>query len=177
VWVLGRVGRASNDAVAAGGSAGQPQEAAHTKQAVDHNTSTLDNAQIQPADVHHLMEMANSSDPAIRLEALSSLAENGGTDQDVSRSAFDTAITDEDPNIRGLAVQTLANQGGPEPMNYLWQGLSDPDPAVRVMAVQTTEPNGQGLALLQEALTDTDESVRAIAEFRLTHRGNLNADH
>jgi len=177
VWVLGRVGRASTDTVAAGDSARQPQEAAYTKQAVGHNTSTPDNAPIQPADVHHLMEMANSSDPAIRLEALSSLAENDQIDQGVSRSVFDAALTDEDPNVRGLAVQTLASRGGAEALNYLRQGLRDPDPGVRIMAVQTAEPSGEGLALLQEALSDTDESVRAIAEFRLTHPGNSNTDH
>ena len=162
VWVLGRI-----RSVGAGAAVSEPNPNASAPDKVQNGE-----VRIKPVDTRRLIEMANSSDPAVRLEALSSLAEkNGRDDRDAARSAFDAALTDKDPDIRGLAVQALANRGGDEAMNYLWQGLHDPDPAVRLMAVQTANPKGQGLALLQEALGDLDESVRAIAQFRLEHRG------
>jgi len=166
VWVLGKVRSSSTDDSPSDAEQSLRQAAS---MAGDLDTKAGSEVRINDLSTRQLMEMANSGNPAQRLEALSSLAEEGRGDQDISRSAFDAALTDKDPNIRGLAVQTLANRSGDEAANYLWQGLRDPEPSVRVMAVQTAKPDGHGLALLQEALSDPDESVRSIAAFRLAH--------
>jgi HEAT repeat protein len=54
-------------------------------------------------------------------------------------------------------------------MGHLWEALSDSDPFVRAMAVETVDPQGQGIALLEEAASDSDQIVRSTAKFRLEH--------
>ena len=52
-------------------------------------------------------------------------------------------------------------------MEYLRQALHDPNPATRAMVIESLAAQGQGLAQLQEALADQDETVRSIAAFWL----------
>ncbi len=114
-----------------------------------------------------LMEMTKSSDAATRVQALSILANGGIGDQDTIRSDLAAALTEQDPEVRSLAVQALASHGGIEAMAYLSQALRDPDPSVRITAVESASPKEEGLSLLREALSDTDELVRTIARDRL----------
>lgn len=46
------------------------------------------------------------------------------------------ALDDEDPSVRGAALQALVSRGGPEPIEQLWHALQDPDPGVRILAIQ-----------------------------------------
>lgn len=114
-----------------------------------------------------LVEMAQDDDPAARVQGLSALADSGEADEGTVQSALDAALADRDASVRGYAVQALASRGGEEAMGHLWQALRDPDPYVRVMAVETVAPQDQGIALLQAALSDPDETVRSLARFRL----------
>ena len=52
-------------------------------------------------------------------------------------------------------------------MGHLWRALRDPSAEVRIMAVESVEPKDQGIALLQEALSDVNETVRSMAANRL----------
>lgn len=82
---------------------------------------------------------------------------------DTVRSTFEAALADRDASVRGQALQALAIRGGSEAMEHLRQGLRDSDPGVRIMAVERVEPRDEGIALLQEALADADETVRSLA--------------
>jgi HEAT repeats len=137
--------------------------------------STGDNAVAEDGDldlndvqvVDHLVELARDEDPETRVHALSTLAGGGNADEGAVESALDAALTDKDPTVRGAAVQALASRRGVDAIEHLRQALEDPDPGVRIMAVENVAPQGQGVALLREALSNADELVRSIAADRL----------
>jgi hypothetical protein len=117
-----------------------------------------------------LLGMARDQDPEMRLQALATLsqgAEGSEADKTTVQSAIETALTDEDGRVRGQALQALASREGAEAMPQLWQALRDPDPGVRILAIENAGSGEQGKALLEAALSDEDESVRAVARARL----------
>jgi hypothetical protein len=69
--------------------------------------------------------------------------------------------------VRAYGVQVLAMRGGPELMGHLWRAMHDPSAEVRIMAVENAKTKDQGIALLQEALSDVDETIRSVAANRL----------
>jgi HEAT repeat protein len=73
------------------------------------------------------------------------------------------ALSDSDMAVRGYAIQALARRGGPQAMSYLRDALRDPDPSVRLMVVEDVIGAPDGLPLLQEASSDSEESVRSSA--------------
>lgn len=121
------------------------------------------------ATTEKLVEMARDDDPAVRMQGLSALADSGEADDATVRSALEAALTDRDASVRAYAVQALGSRGGEEAVGPLWEALRDPDPSVRVMAVETVDPQGQGITLLEVAASDSDETVRSTARFRLEH--------
>lgn len=150
------------------------------KQQIKHAAALRDEKESNPADrppgqtqdgdivpVDELIEMTRSDLPSVRIQGLKELSASEQADETKFREALDTALADQDPGVRAQAVEIVAGRGRDEAMQYLWQALRDPDPAVRMMVVQSVEPKDQGLALLQEALSDTDESVRASASLSL----------
>ena len=52
-------------------------------------------------------------------------------------------------------------------MGHLWRALRDPAAEVRIMAVENAKSKDQGIALLQEALSDVDETIRSVAANQL----------
>jgi HEAT repeats len=125
--------------------------------------SNLDNE-----TVDELVERARNDENAeSRIQALASLSGHGQTDGTAAKLALDTALADKDPNVREYAVQALANQAGQEATEQIRLALQDPDSGVRVKAVESVALNGQGIALLQEALANGDEIIQAIAADRL----------
>lgn len=122
----------------------------------------------QEADViQHLTRMAQDEDPWTRMQALSALAQSDKGEAAEIEGALEAALDDEDPNVRGVALQTLASRGGPEATGQLRQALQDPDPGVRILAVESVAPGQAGRGLLEEALSDPNETVRAMAHERL----------
>ncbi|MGH7406362.1 MAG: HEAT repeat domain-containing protein [Candidatus Methylomirabilales bacterium] len=121
-----------------------------------------------------LLGMARDEDPEMRLQALATLSQGAeGTEADkaIVKLAIDAALTDRDARVRGQAIQVLASRGGAEAMWHLRQALRDPDPGVRILAIEKAGSGEQGKALLEEALSDQDESVRAVARARLESDG------
>jgi HEAT repeat protein len=117
--------------------------------------------------------MAENKDPQVRLQALLALSDDDKADEDTVQSALDAALTDKDASVRGYAIQVLARRAGPDATGLLWQALRDPDPGVRMRAVNSVVPsNDQGIALLQEVLSDADETVHSLAAFRLKQEVN-----
>lgn len=86
--------------------------------------------------------------------------------------ALDAALSDKHPSVRGAAFQALASRGGPEAMGPLWQALDDPDLGVRILVVESVAPGKEGEALLEEAPSDADETVRLMAAERLKQVSN-----
>jgi hypothetical protein len=109
----------------------------------------------------------NSENPEARVEALASLSGQGQPDENSVKLALETALVDTDARVREYAVQALANQNGQDAVVYMRDALGDPDAGVRMKAVESIVLEGQGITLLQEALNNPDELVRAIAEERL----------
>ena len=171
VWVLGKV---------QGGGAGGQQSGPSNKAGVDSNQAhvgtgradKLEAAEKSPIDkesIDDFIAMSRDEDPQMRRQAIVTLANSGkGGEDDAVVTALDSALTDEDASVRGYAVQALAKRGGSKAMGHLWQALRDPDADVRIMAVESVEPRDQGIALLQEALSDVNETVRSMAAYRLS---------
>jgi hypothetical protein len=112
-----------------------------------------------------LVEMTKSDDPASRLQALSLLHESGQADGATVLSALRAALPDE--HTKSYAVQALAERGGPEAIAALRETFRDPDPYVRTLVIESMADQAQARPLLQEAIADPDESVRALATFWL----------
>ncbi|MGH8607852.1 MAG: HEAT repeat domain-containing protein [Gammaproteobacteria bacterium] len=124
--------------------------------------------------IEGLIGMARDEDPEMRLQALAMLSQGAqGSEADKAsvQSAIDAALTDQDARVRGQAFQALASRGGAEAMWHLRQALRDPDPGVRILAIENAGSGEQGKALLEEALSDQDEVVRAVARARLEPDG------
>lgn len=122
--------------------------------------------------IQHYTKMAEHDDPAMRAEAVSALGQSGKRDEPEVRIILDAALSDKDPSVRRAAFQGLASLGGPEAMGSLWRALEDPDPGVRILAVESVAPGKEGEALLEEALSDADETVRVMASERLKQASN-----
>ncbi|MGH8612475.1 MAG: HEAT repeat domain-containing protein [Gammaproteobacteria bacterium] len=182
VWVLGKVQGAGSEPRKTGGgedkaapSAEESNVARGPGLASEGTDSTGDNAAAEDGAldlndvqvIDHLVELARDEDPATRVQALSTLASGENADEGAVESALDAALTDKDPTVRGTAVQALASRRGVDAIVHLRQALADPDPGVRIVVVENAVPQGQGLALLREALFDADEIVRTIAADRL----------
>jgi hypothetical protein len=121
----------------------------------------------QRQELAAFLRMTKDADPTIRRQALSALSDSGHEDMSLVESMLRAALADQDAGVRGYAIETLASRGGPEAVAYLWEGLRDQEPSVRIQAIESVDPRRHGLAVLQAALEDPDETVRSIATFRL----------
>ncbi len=176
VWVVGTIRARGTAATAEGGESRSPVAApdaaprpATTPTLTGEDQSLLPGLGHEEA-IDSLLGMTRDEDPEMRLQALAALsqgAQGGESDKATVRSAIDAALTDKDARVRGQALQALANLGEAEAMPKLWQALRDPDPDVRILAIESAGPGEQGRALLDAALADEDESVRAVARARL----------
>jgi hypothetical protein len=119
-------------------------------------------------DSNLLLDKArNDKKPANRLQALVRLTALGKDDSVDVDLALETALIDEDPNVRGYAVQALVNRQGEGATKYLRQALQDRDLSVQIAAVENVIPEGEGIAVLEEASFSPNELIRAIAVDRL----------
>jgi hypothetical protein len=107
-----------------------------------------------------LLSAAASDDSALRQRGLELLSQSTEADPAAVLPAFSEALKDEDPNVRALAVQTLATQGGSDGIELLRQAFSAADCSVKALIVETLGSTADAIPLLQEASTDSDESIR-----------------
>lgn len=126
----------------------------------------LDNALSVEQDVDSLLRQVDSEDPEKRMNALAGLARLGKTDSPEVYDAVARSISDTDARVRGQAVYALSQiENDPNALNdYLQQALQDAELGVRLMTIDAIEPDS---ALLQQALQDTDSSVRDYAASKL----------
>jgi hypothetical protein len=125
------------------------------------------------AETRKLLEQTRSADLSERNGALTSLSllEGERIHDPAVQSALLAALAEGDEGVRGQIVYGLGSRAGPEAVAILRTGLRDGAASVRQIAAQTAEPSDtEGLALLREALHDSDENVRATAEEKLKGR-------
>ena len=150
IWVLGAGAQARPDPGAAAKTPGPqpgPQDSGPT--------------------VGQLLEEAHSRKPTERIQALGQLIANPMVDPATLKQALETALADEDGEVRAQAVFGLTRQGGEEAAEVLRAALGDSDADVRLMAVDSAGDDAAGRALLQQALADSDEIVREFAALKL----------
>ena len=116
-------------------------------------------------------DFENSPDPETRLEALEDILANswGEGEEDIIPTLV-TALQDEEPDVRTLALEGLYGIEHPEAEDSIRDAVvkmaeSDPLPEHRVQAlVWLTERNPQDAkVLLEYTLTDSDPDIRAFA--------------
>lgn len=116
------------------------------------------------SEAAQLLASAHALDPAVRADAIARLATEGGADDTAVKEALGSALLDENPEVRAQAVFGLAHREGAEAAAVLQEAMHDSDASVRLMAVDSA---GENAALLQDALSDNDETVRALAAMKL----------
>jgi hypothetical protein len=114
-----------------------------------------------------LVDATKSDEPERRLQALALLHQTGYADEMTVVAALGEALADADASVKLYAIQGLAERRGSDAIGSLRHALRDPDPSVRMIVIDGLVPEGQGLALLQEALSDEDETLRSAAASKL----------
>ncbi len=136
----------------------------------------MDTTEVEQHELERLLEMTKSSNATMRVEALSILKESGTGDQEEIRAGLAAALAEQDPKVRNLGVKAIASEGGAEAVGQLARVLHDPDLSVRIAAIESMPLEGEGSALLQEALADPDGIVRSCAQDRLQEAESQRAD-
>lgn len=156
VWVLGAKFGAGQANSGFCSSAGTPQQTL--------STAAKTKTEQEPDQTDELVKMASSKIPAERAEAIGRLMA-GGREGDVTvKETLEAALSDPDAMVRTRALSSLAHREGAGASPALHEALHDSDVSVRLTAVDNA---GSDVALLQQALTDADATVRQLAGIRL----------
>jgi hypothetical protein len=157
VWLLGRPG------------ALQPEDRIVT---VHHSDPPLPTAHAEAAQHkrQHLAAIlveAKSTDADARLQALTTLAGSNDRTDPAAQAAFRAALSDDVADVRAQGVWALSKEGGPKAIEVLRDALRDRDATVRLMAVDSTKVDRERGMLLEQALADSDETVRTAAAVKI----------
>ncbi len=128
----------------------------------------------EPDQTDSLLKSAQSKIPAERAEALGALLAGGRKGDPAVKAALEQALTDKDDNVRAQAISTLAHREGSGAAAAIQEAMHDKSTDVRMMAVDGITDD---VALLQQAINDSDESVRSLAAVKLEEltQGKKNA--
>ncbi len=127
-----------------------------------------------PDRTDELLAKAQSTISDERVEAIAALLTGGRKGDSDVKAQLEQALTDRDPNVRAQAISSLSHREGSDANGYIQQALLDSSEDVRIMAVEGIVDD---VALLQQAASDSDESVRSLAQIKLellTQNGNNN---
>lgn len=127
-------------------------------------TKEYNNKQLDPKQLEKLLSMAKSPEASVRASALAQLATKTNEDDGTIRQVLGAALTDKNAEVRAQAVNSLAKREGDGAVKELQEALLDGDSSVRLMVIDNA---GSNTALLQQALSDRDETVRAYAANKL----------
>jgi hypothetical protein len=158
VWLLGSsVGGCSASSTAANATPAEIAPVPLTpEQQAEADRSRLEYTQ-------SLLQQTKSKNPNERMIAFSNLGDpsndNPGIDQ-----ALNQALSDKDSNVRIQAVATIAQRRGDDMVEQLTQAMQDKDPNIRISVVSFA---GADSGLLQQALGDSDPTVRGMAQTRI----------
>lgn len=108
---------------------------------------------------------AEAEDPADRLEALETLMQIG--DEDTVVSALQAALTDDDTDVRTLALVGLEEVDGPEihqAIIHVAQHDSAPENRAYGLVWLTEHQSPEAIGILKAALQDDDPNVQELAQ-------------
>ncbi|MGY6215809.1 HEAT repeat domain-containing protein [Methylolobus aquaticus] len=114
-----------------------------------------------------LIEKSTGQDAVQRADAVARLVLETGQGDVELRRVLEAGLTDKDARVRVQAVYGLAREPSPEALPALREALHDVDPDVRLMAVDSIGADAAMRPLLEEALGDSDETVRQVAATKL----------
>lgn len=118
----------------------------------------------EPDQTEELIKMAQSKNPSERAEAIGDLLAGGRKGDPQVKAALLEALTDKDANVRAQAISTLAHREGSGATAAIQEALHDSSVDVRIMAVDGITDDA---AMLQQAINDSDETVRGLATTKL----------
>lgn len=110
------------------------------------------------------LKMAQSGKAEERANAIGMLLSIGSKDDPKVQALLENAIHDKDANVRAQAISTLSHLQGNEALPAIREALLDSSVDVRMMAVDGITDD---IGLLQQAVNDSDESIRSLAEVKL----------
>ena len=116
------------------------------------------------SEISELIAMTQDNDPERRADAIATLAVQEQAVNPLVRNAFETALSDQSAEVRAQAVFGLAKYEDADASAGLTSALQDSDVSVRLMVVDNA---GNRPDLLQQALSDSDETVRTYAATKL----------
>ncbi|BBL57184.1 HEAT repeat domain-containing protein [Methylomonas koyamae] len=108
--------------------------------------------------------LEQAKDPQQRMQAIANLAMAGRFDDMQVKAAIKDALKDKDPGVRAQAVLALRQTQDGDAVNQIAQAMHDSNADVRLLA---TESVGDNALLLQQALTDSDRTIREYAAAKL----------
>jgi len=111
-----------------------------------------------------LIKMAQSKNPSDRAEAIGALLAGGRKGDPQVKATLLEALADKDANVRAQAISTLAHREGSGATAAIQEALHDHSVDVRIMAVDGITDDA---AMLQQAINDSDETVRSLATTKL----------
>ena len=118
-----------------------------------------------------LKDALDNGDGVTRLRALQLMDQDGQLDRAAVMSALGTALDDRDTVLRDYAIQALGRETSTESLNLLRQQLDSGDANARLNVVQAVSQRPDARPLLQQAASDPDPSVSALAN-ELLHSGD-----
>ncbi len=123
-------------------------------------------AQSKPDQTDILLKIALSKDAAARADAIGALLEIGRKDDPQMKAMLEKSVHDQDANVRAQAVSTLTHRDDyrENATEIIQEAMQDSSVDVRLMAVDGITDE---VGLLQQAINDSDETVRGIAEIKL----------
>ena len=156
VWVLGaKFGAVQSNSVVCPSTGNQQQEFPAASNSITGP---------EPDHTDELLTMARSNNPTERVEAIGRLMSGGRKGDAAVKATLEAALLDPDAQVRVRAISSLAHREGAGAAPALQEALRDSDASVRITAVDNA---GSDIALLKQALTDNDSTVRQLAEIKL----------
>jgi HEAT repeats len=111
-----------------------------------------------------LLKKAQSKAPAERAEAIGGLLAGARKGDADVKAMLEQALTDQDPQVRAQAISSYSHREGNAALGAIQAALHDDSIDVRLMAVGGITDD---IALLQQAVNDSDETIRSLAEMKL----------
>ena len=127
-----------------------------------------------PDRTEALLKAAQSKNPEERAQAMGGFIAGGRKGDAAIKAALEQGLTDQNEMVRAQAISSFSRREGSGATTALQEALRDPSVQVRIMAVDGIFDDK---ALLQQAINDSDETVRnmAIAKLEALTQINKNA--
>ena len=134
----------------------------------------LQDAEAAADRIDELLKTAQSKNPTDREEAIGQLLAEAQGNPEIN-AVLERALTDPDENVRAQAISSLAHREGANATGAIQVALNDDSADVRLMAVDSITND---VGLLQQAVNDSDETVRSLATVKLEQlsQGNMNTN-